>query len=437
MNRVERIACGSAGRPAEARRESPSARILGAFVFAAMVIAGANCQVDDDESIEHRSSALTGAGGSPCPLIGSLGSTITPGASPRGYTDSSSVHTVVYINNSSFSISKVTGTPLANPTNLGGSPFANPWGYKRHDGTNLVVYVDENGHVHELGSQDYDFHVSSGINAPIAYTGIGGGGPFPAPEVIPFVKSSNSSALVYRGSNDHVIEVRSNFSGSPPWVATDLTTASSATVTVLKGGAFPFVRSDGHTAVVYIGSDSHIHQLSSAGPQFGWVDTDLSAMSNDTSVVPLSDPWGYKRSDGYNCAVFIGGPGPAKLREIAYIPGSGAGMYELPAFEPRGDLFNRPSGYVRADGGNAVAYTSLSVSGSSSSAHVRQVELRPGGWVDQAFPQTCTHRIGQVFGHTASGTLNSILLARKDGAGAVTRAELSQSGKGSWGLQSF
>lgn len=85
MNRFERIAGG-------------------AFVFAAVMIAGANCQVVDDESdderIEDRSSALTGAGGT-CPPIAPGGqggfffTSIPPGDSPRGYTDSSSVHTVV------------------------------------------------------------------------------------------------------------------------------------------------------------------------------------------------------------------------------------------------------------------------------------------------------------------------------------------------------
>ena len=49
-----------------------------------------------------------------------------------------------------------------------------------------------------------------------------------------------------------------------------------------------------------------------------WSDGDLSAITGNQFLVPSSDPWGYKRSDGYNSVIFMGNDG--LMHEFALPP---------------------------------------------------------------------------------------------------------------------
>ena len=348
----------------------------------------------------------------------------------RGFTDAEGVHAVVFATPGSSTITELTGTPLGNSVDLGGNPMARstPWGYRRHDGPAVIAYVDTNGHIHERGTLDFDFALSFGINAPIA-SGPPADPAVPTPDVIGYVRSDNQSALVYRASNNHVIEVRSNFSGQPPWLATDLTSASGARVTATTGSAFPYVRSDGWNAIVYIASDNHIHELTSLGS--GWQDADLSAAAGDT-VVPITDPSGYRRSDGGNSVVYVGND--LEIHDLTAFPGRSSWSSSiLPAVSPLGGIIRRPSGYARVDGLNAVVY----VSGSTTNQSVHELVLGSNGWTDAALPAPSASSIVQPFGHQASGGRSSVLFQATDAQGAVSRYELSLPLGGSWGLQAF
>jgi hypothetical protein len=369
-----------------------------------------------------------GAGSIGCPNGGpGDGSGDTPAV--RGFTRGDGKHMAVFRPIDSSDIETATGTPLANPVlaasgALGGS---NPWAYRRHDGPDTIVYLDHNGHVHELGTIDFDFAEVFRINAPIAASAPPDGSE-PAPDIIGYVRADNqSSALVYRGSNDHVIEIETNFAGQPPWLATDLTLAAGAPVTAPTGSAFPYVRSDGWNAIVYIGSDDHIHELARLPPS-PWFDTDLHVASGET-VVPSSDPWGYQRSDGANAVVFVGVDG--NLREIALVAARWTTTI-LPASVPLGGPSRRPSGYVRADGLNAVVYVS-----NAASPSLRQLTLSGGAWVDEALLfGSCVTPLGQPFAHVAPGIRSSILFQGSK-AGVVNRYELSQHAGSAWTLTAF
>jgi hypothetical protein len=351
--------------------------------------------------------------------------------SPRGYVASNGVDTVVYHDLGKVSMTQKTGVPPANAVNLGGSLMAasSPWGYHRHDGVDAAVYIDRNGHLHERTSADVDFAVSFGINAPIAAKApsFGDG---PVPDVIGYVRSDNQSAIVYRSSIDHVIEVKSNFTGWPPWLVTDLTDTSGTDVLANRGSPFPYVRSDSLNTIVYIASDNHIHELANTGGSPPWVDGDLYGPCGVT-VPPLSDPWGYVRSDGWNAVVYIGQFGGVGLHELSFKPGVQTwcdGV--LPATSPYGSMFTRPSGYVRADGVNAVVY----VSGSPGNQSIGQVMLGGNGWVnDPAFPFLATNMFGQPFAHVASQNRNQILITGMSSNGTTFHDELSQPFGGSWG----
>ena len=393
---------------------------LGAIVAAT----GAGCMSGGTGDVEETGSALTGFGG-----IGSTGAGGTKAndkPAVRGFTLADGTHEAVFRVRGSSTLSKATGTPFGTPVSVSGSAQigSNPWGYKRHDGPDTIVYLDQNSHVHEVGTADIDFAMSFGINAPLAATAPWDGSG-PVPDLIGYLRGDNqSSALVYRSRENHVIEIRSNFSAQPPWLVTDLTNVSGANVTAPIGSAFPFVQSDGWNTILYFASDSHIHQLANNGSS-QWYDNDVYVMSGET-VAPSSDPWGYKRSDGWNAVVFVGAD--SKIHELA---NDTLRWYRgiLPSIQAVGGLYARPSGYIRADNVNAVVYT-----GGDNAIHELSLS---SGWIDSVLPTPNARSSGQLFGHLAPGNRSSVLFQGGDQFGANHRYELSLQVGGQWVLQAF
>ena len=303
--------------------------IIGALTLAGVVYT-VGCGEPGDQ-IETRSSAV---GGSGC-LIDAAGWQVpfwTYGM--RGFTDANGVHLGVFHTFGSSTITEATLTPFSSAADLGGNLMAGstPWGYRRHDGVSAVLYLDPNGHIHERTSADVD------ITALYASWTVAAGpedSNAEVPDVIGYIRSDGKSAIVVRGSNNDVWEIRSNFGSQPPWLATDLTAVSRAPYKVSWGSAFPYVRSDGANTIVYIATDNHIHELASWG-NGAWGDADLSAAAGDTRAMPTSPPWGYQRSDRYNTVVFIGSD--ERVHELAYFPGgrwSTANLPSVPVVTPR------------------------------------------------------------------------------------------------------
>jgi len=413
---------------------------LGSFALVTL-FAATGCEGGNAVDIEQRIAALggmggfagVGGGGLACPNGGGGGgSTLPNDVDVRGFTASGAVHTAVFPTPNDDTNSKATGTPLANWADLGGHlmPHASPWGYRRPNGADVIVYVDMDGHVHERGisgSPDVDFNLTSGINAPIAASAPANGSG-PVPDVIGYVRSDQRAAVVYRSSTDHVIELKAT--GNTTWQVTDLTVASGTGFTATRGSAFPYVRSDGRNAIVYIGSNNHIRELSSSGS--AWVDRDLSVAAGAATTAPGSEPWGYRRSDGFNAVLFVSSD--SQLHEFKLFQGSSTWSdFTLPAMSPYPSLFTRPSGYVGSGGKNSVAY----ISGSPGSHTLRHMTLGIGSWDHDSLPPTCTNWISQPFGHSASGDRSSILFSTRSSFGIVTHYELSSAGTSSWTLATF
>jgi hypothetical protein len=157
-----------------------------------------------------------------------------------------------------------------------------------------------------------------------------------------------------------------------------------------------------------------------------WIDGDLSVAAGDL-IFPLTDPWAYQRSDGYNTVLFVDGNN--RLHELAYHPGGSWGSGILPASSPKNGLFQRPSGYVRADGVNAIVYTSTDNS-------VHELWLSGTGWIDGSYPLPGITPRGPLFGHLAPGNRSSVLFEGTN-AGVHQRYELSLPVGGQWSLQAF
>jgi hypothetical protein len=404
-------------------------------VGVALIVSAAGCGAVEGGDVEQRAAALGGSGGEQCTAVGNP---TEDEHSPwyqglQGFIDSGGNRVAVARGFQDANIVVLSGTPINHAEYLGANvaPYMTPAGYRRHDGLSAYMYLDPDGHLHEhVGSQDTDFATTFGINAPI--------GDVPtcfdcaSQDITGYVRSDNQSAVVYVSRDHHAIEVRSNFSGWPPWVATDLTIAAHARVNVgLASNVVPYVRSDGWNSLVYVGNDSHVHELATLGN--GWGDWDLSAATGDVTIPIMSNIWGYQRSDGWNSVLYVGyhGQGDLRVHELAYYPGGSWGTWILPSVSALGGSDNRATGYVRADGVNAVVYNSWTPAGYQ--AH--ELELVGGAWVDVALPSPCALMITRESAVATPGNRSSILFQSIDWYGIIHMGELSQPVGGAWSLQ--
>ena len=145
---------------------------------------GALCCVGTSDNEGRESAFLANAGTMGCGLAGTNGG-FTDVPAVRGFTRSDNVHEAAYRVAGTSDIKQSTGTPFGGPVAVASGALANSnaWGYKRHDGPNTILYLDVNGHPHEVGSADIDFSISFGINAPA-------GSPS---DIIGYVRSDNKS----------------------------------------------------------------------------------------------------------------------------------------------------------------------------------------------------------------------------------------------------
>ena len=266
---------------------------------------------------------------------------------------------------------------------------------------------------------DLDFSAAP-IGAPLAAPAPTNG---PMPDVIPYLRTDGKSAVVYKSQLNQVIEIRRDPTGGGGWTVLNLSDAVGARVSVGKGSPFPFVRLDHWNVVVYVGSDSHIHHLVSAGGASGWSDGDLSNQTGDL-VVPASDPWPVSRSDQQNCILFVGTD--RLMYQLAFTPNGAWWSSTLPAVSPLATLDGRPSAYVHADGVNAIAYR-------TDSNEVHELRVEDNAWVDAVLPvPSGVTPQGTVFGHKGSQPRDSIPFRGVSANGTQHGYDLSKMSTSPW-----
>ena len=252
---------------------------------------------------------------------------------PWGYVRSDGIAAVVYSgNDGGVHELRLEGTwQWANLTSLAGAPasYGRPTGYVRGDGVNAVVYVGAAA----TGSQIHELRLDGGWKWA-SLTSLASAPPA-ASEPSAYVRSDGISTINYRGTNGHVQDVRLDsgwqradltaLAGAPPARGTPAGYVRNGTINAIvyssSGpaageicelrledtwqyycfGAVPgaitgyaprgYVRADGLPAVVYIGTDSHVHELRLEGT---WFAADLSALTN--WVLPVGELWPYNRS---------------------------------------------------------------------------------------------------------------------------------------------
>jgi hypothetical protein len=262
--------------------------------------------------------------------------------------------------------------------------------------TPAVVYVDNNGHIHEIALkgtwQDRDLTAAAG--APVvAHSGV--------IQPMAYRRSDGVSMVIYRGADDDIhslyLELRrqgNNWQEVWHWADLSAITGSPAAASDPYG----YVRSDGISTVVYTGSDGDIHELRLEG---GWIWADLTAIAVAPTAIPGSRPVAYVRGDGINAVVYeaavsgqicelrldngwkwtnLSGPSgaPLPLSDLsAYVRSDGISTInyagydhhiydlrletgwisvDLTAISGAPETESRPFGYVRSDGINAIVY---------------------------------------------------------------------------------
>jgi hypothetical protein len=180
----------------------------------------------------------------------------------------------------------VTNAPSAFPA------VDDPFAYVTPDNVARVVYRGTDGHIHELRLQagqgwiQADLSVAV-INAPPAFPAAG--------DPFAYVTPDNVARVVYLGTDGHIHELR--LQPGQGWIQADL-----SDIVINVPPAFPaagdpraYVTPDKVARVVYRGTDDHVHELRlqpGQGPVWGqgqgWMQADLSAIViNDGPAVPV------------------------------------------------------------------------------------------------------------------------------------------------------
>lgn len=164
-----------------------------------------------------------------------------------------------------------------------------PAGYRRADGSSAVVRRDASNRIQELrlvGTRWVGSDLTTGSGAPIA-----------AGRPAAYQRSDGQSAVVFRGTDDHIYELALPVGGAT-WAVSDVTRRSGTAAAA--GDPSAYVRSNGASAIVFRGTDNHIYEtIYDAG---GWVATDLTAVSEASEA--SGNPIGYSRSDQINDVLF-------------------------------------------------------------------------------------------------------------------------------------
>jgi hypothetical protein len=261
--------------------------------------------------------------------------------------------------------------------------------------TPAVVYVTDDGHVHEIALkgtwQDRDLTLAAG--APVSYAGVS--------QPMAYRRSDGVSMVVYRGTNDHIyaLYLEVLWQGGnlqEVWHWADLSAITGSPVA--GGDPYGYVRSDGISTVVYTGFDGHIHELRLEG---GWLEADLTAIAG-APAASSGRPIAYVRGDGINTIVYSAAA-DGHICELRL--DDGWKWADLTALSGAPALLSELSAYVRSDGISAINYA-------GSDGHVHELRLETGWiWADLTALSGAPGTGYKPYGYVRSDGLNAIVYA--------------------------
>lgn len=216
-------------------------------------------------------------------------------------------------------------------------------GYERSD-TNTAIVYRNGSNIRELSKGDGNWSVGT-LPASTASA---------ASDPTAFVRTDGWNGVAYRGTTNHIHAAELFPGGS--WQAVDLSNQVSGEPDA-QGNPAAFVRSDRVAVVLYRGADNHVIELNLI-PGAGWGWASLT-QSLGNAWKTNSDPIGYVRADGTNAVVYRSADN--HIRQL-HLPTAGAWVAkDLNVEAPSAALgFGTPHAFTRSDGVNAVVYRTSS-----------------------------------------------------------------------------
>ena len=172
-------------------------------------------------------------------------------------------------------------------------------GFRLSDDSEHVNFIGTDGHVHELT------HTGAGWvdNDLTTLAGAGAVPPTPNSALDGFRLSDDSEHVIFIGTDSHVHELTHT---GASWVDNNLTTLAGAGAVppTLNSALDGFRLSDDSEHVFFIGTDAHVHELTHTGA--GWVDNDLTTLAGAVPPIPTTALDGYRLSNDSKHVNFIG-----------------------------------------------------------------------------------------------------------------------------------
>ncbi len=232
-------------------------------------------------------------------------------------------------------------------------------GYERSDGITAFTYTEPNsGHVKEISSSGGGAYILGDLSAAAGTPVIARGS-----QIASYVRTDGVNAVLFLGGDNNIWELALT-SG---WGGFNMTGTLGLPT---SGGGSPtaYVRSDNASAVVYVGSNQHVYEMRLPSGGSSWLATDLSSAAGFPTT-PGSMATGYVRADGLDAVVYT-----ATNNHIIELSRSGSqwSSVDLTAgtAAPLAASGARP--YTRADGYSSVLYR-------TTAGHVEEIFLNSGG----------------------------------------------------------
>ena len=169
-------------------------------------------------------------------------------------------------------------------------------GHRLSDDSKHVFFIGTDNHVHEL------FIASGGRWADNDLTTLAGAvPPTPTSALISYRLSDDSQHVFFIGTDNHVHEL---FIDGGSWADNDLTALAGAVPPTPTSALTGYPLSDDSQHVFFIGTDNHVHELFIDGA--GWVDNDLTTLAGAVPPTPTSALTGYPLSNDSQHVFFIG-----------------------------------------------------------------------------------------------------------------------------------
>lgn len=281
-------------------------------------------------------------------------------------------------------------SPLWSPWNLADivGPFtalSNPHGYMRALGIPALVFRGAQGQLFEIGGipeSPYWRHVA------LTETG----GPVAVGDPTAFVRLDQAGrridVVAYRDDRGHLLEL-SRVPGYS-WTLADLVDDAASDPTT-------YVTADDTQAVVYRGTDDHIHQLEWSGGVLARYDLTKAAQS----PLGVGEPRGFAHIGEHSGVVYRDASG--HVQQLYRARGS-AGWIHVDLTFDLAPAASDPFPYFRTDLVDAIVYL-------SPDRHIHELTFHDGVWYwgDLTTITGCEKATGMPFGYVRSDGMNAVI----------------------------